>query len=118
MWDDDESIIPDRLRMRSGTTVILDISVRFVTIVAFAIPLTGLRPKVVVQCLARLLRILPSWSLDRRPAVLAGFSWLFSVSTGKCRESPLKLGHDRVLPHPFQVISQLSPFLWTLYNLS
>jgi hypothetical protein len=38
----------------------------------------------------------------------------FSDSPGECRERNLKLGHDRFLPNPFQLIIQLSPFHSTL----
>jgi hypothetical protein len=32
-----------------------------------------------------------------------GFSWFFSVPPSKCRGSTvIKLGHDRILPYPFQ----------------
>jgi hypothetical protein len=42
------------------------------------------------------------------------FSWFSSVPPGKC----LKLGHNRFLPHHFQVIFHLSSFHATLYSLS
>jgi hypothetical protein len=35
--------------------------------------------------------------------VLTGFSWLLSVPPGKFRIVP-RLGHDRILPDPFQFI--------------
>jgi len=30
--------------------------------------------------------------------------WFSSVPPGECRSSTLKLGHDRFLPNPFQLI--------------
>jgi hypothetical protein len=37
-----------------------------------------------------------------------GFSWFSSVSSGKCQDSCLKLGHDHLLPHPLQFIIHVS----------
>jgi hypothetical protein len=45
------------------------------------------------------------------------FSWFSSVPPGKCRDSTLKLGHDRFLPHPFQCFIHLSSFHSTLIVL-
>jgi hypothetical protein len=44
-----------------------------------------------------------------------GFSWLFSVPPGKFWDITLKLGHDRFLPTPFQLIIHLSS-LYTVLN--
>jgi hypothetical protein len=38
--------------------------------------------------------------------------------SGKCQDSTLKLGHDRLLPNPFQFIIHLSPYRSTLYSPS
>jgi hypothetical protein len=49
---------------------------------------------------------------------LLRFSWIFSVSPGKCRVSALKIGHDRLLPQPFQFIIHPPSFHLTLWSLS
>jgi hypothetical protein len=41
------------------------------------------------------------------------FSWFSSVPPGECRDSILKLGHDRFLPNPFQfIIIHLQSSYW------
>jgi hypothetical protein len=51
------------------------------------------------------------WSRDkisvRRPAVLWGFSWFFSVPKGKFQDINLKLGHECFLSDPIHVIIHL-----------
>jgi hypothetical protein len=43
-------------------------------------------------------------------------SWFSSVLPEECRDSALKLGHDRFLPNPFQFFIHLSPYQSTLYS--
>jgi hypothetical protein len=51
----------------------------------------------------------------RRPAILTeDFLWFSSVLPDECRDSALKLGHDRFLPNPFQFLIHLSPCHSTL----
>jgi hypothetical protein len=55
----------------------------------------------------------------RRPAILAEvFRGFFSVPSGECIDSALKLGYNRFLPNPFQFIIHLSSFHSSLYSLS
>jgi hypothetical protein len=42
----------------------------------------------------------------------------FSVPTGKCQDSTLKLVHDHFFPNPFRFIIHLSAFHWMPYSLS
>jgi hypothetical protein len=53
---------------------------------------------------------------DRLPRL--SFFMFFSVPPGKLRETALKLGHDRFIPHYFQLIIHLSSCHRTLYILS
>jgi hypothetical protein len=46
-----------------------------------------------------------------------GISCFSSVSPGKCRDSTLKLGCNRFLPHSFQFTIHLPPYYSTLYSL-
>jgi hypothetical protein len=46
------------------------------------------------------------------------FSWFFSDPPDECRDSILKLVHDRVLSDPYQFVIHLSPYHSTQYILS
>jgi hypothetical protein len=55
--------------------------------------------------------------LNLGPAIMAEFSWFSSVPPSNYGDNTLRLGHDRFLSHPFQIIIYLSLHS-TLYNLS
>jgi hypothetical protein len=68
--------------------------------------------KLVVEWLKILLRIreVPSSNLVPKNGYTdPGLSWFYSVPPEECRDSALKLGHDRFLPNSFQFIIHLSP---------
>jgi hypothetical protein len=45
--------------------------------------------------------------------ILRGISWFSSVPPAECKDSTLKLGHDRFVPNPFQlIVIHLSPCHW------
>jgi hypothetical protein len=59
----------------------------------------------------------PGSDLGRRPAILSEISRSFSHSLQANAGTVLKLGHDRFLPYPFQLITHLSSFHSTLHSL-
>jgi hypothetical protein len=78
-------------------------------------------PNVVVKWLALMLciRVIPGSDLSLETGYHHwDFSWFSSVTPGKCRDCPLKLGQDCFLPNSFPFIINLSPFHLTVYNLS
>jgi hypothetical protein len=81
------------------------------------IHMTGCCP--VVEWLTLLLHIweIPDSDLSQRPAILTGFLWLFSIRPCKCWDSTSKLDHNCFLPQRFQLVSHVSPFHLTLYNV-
>jgi hypothetical protein len=63
-------------------------------------------PNVLVECLTFQLRIreVPRLILAPKTGYLdLGLLWSSSVPPGECRDSTLKLGHDRFLPNPFPI---------------
>jgi hypothetical protein len=78
-----------------------------------------LETNVVVEWLTLLLRILEIrvQISTQRQAILTEVSrGVFPVPPGEYHDSTLKLGHDLILPNPFQFVSNLSPFPSTLYR--
>jgi hypothetical protein len=47
-----------------------------------------------------------------------GLSWISTVLPGKCRDSTLKLRHNRFFPYPFQFIIHVSSFYSMLCSLN
>jgi hypothetical protein len=77
--------------------------------------------KVVVESLTLLIRIrnVPGSNLGPETGYTnCGFSWISSVPPVKYKDSTLKLGHERLLPHLLQFIIHLSTFHSTLHSLS
>jgi hypothetical protein len=78
-------------------------------------------PSVVAEWLTLLLRIRKALDSNLGPETSYcdwESSWFSSASSGKCRKSTLKLGHDRFLPHDFQLIIHLSHLRSTTNRLS
>jgi hypothetical protein len=80
----------------------------------------SLAPYVVVEWLTLLLciRDVPGSNLESETGYPDQGSFVVFLSSSKrIPDSPVKLGHDRFLPNPFQFIVHLSPYYSTLYRL-
>jgi hypothetical protein len=72
-----------------------------------------IQPNVVVECLTPLFHIPEVPALNLGPETgypNRDFSWISSVPPVKYRDSTLNLGHDSLLPNPFQLITY-HPFI-------
>jgi hypothetical protein len=61
-------------------------------------------------------RVVNTPAAYRRPAILTEVFRGFPQSSGKCRDTTVKVGHCRFLPYPFQFIINVSSFHSTLYS--
>jgi hypothetical protein len=80
----------------------------YCTLTLSSVPNHTLEPNVVMERLTLYFvsgRLRVRFSASATGSSDWGFSCFFSVPPSQCRDSNLKLGHDRFLPNPFQFIS-------------